>query len=145
MKRFAVEHEVAVHLVAHQTTPKFVAKENYPEPNLYTIKGGGTLADKADNIIAIWRENRNTDQNDTGVTFISQKIKKQKLTGIPGRLSLNFNRNKNRYEINGFSPLDEKSEAIQTQIIQPNLRREDLEESFLNPTPDQYGNVETPF
>ena len=136
LKRFAVDHEVAVHLVAHQVTPKFTAKENYPEPNLYSIKGGGTFADKADNIIAIWRENRNTDQSDTSVTFISQKIKKQKLTGIPGRTTIDFNRNKNRYEVNGRSPLDDKVEPEQQLLsIQPNLSHDDIEKGF-------YGNIE---
>ena len=47
-----------------------------------------------------------------------------------------------RYENVVYSWQDIES---QTQITQPNLRREDLEENFLNPTPDQYGNIETPF
>lgn len=116
LKRFAVDHGVSVHLVAHQVTPRFTAKENYPEPNLYSVKGGGTFADKADNIISIWRENRNTNQQDTSVTFISQKIKKQKLTGVPGRCILNYNRFKNRYEIDGYSPLEIKNTEVQAKL-----------------------------
>jgi twinkle protein len=106
LKRFAVKHMVSVNLVAHQVTPSFIKGENYPEPNLYKIKGGGTFADKADNVLAVWRENRNTDKFDTRVVFISQKIKKQKLTGIPGRADLTYDRNQNRYfEMNGKSPI----------------------------------------
>lgn len=107
LKRFAVKHMVSVNLVAHQVTPSFIKGENYPEPNLYKIKGGGTFADKADNVLAVWRENRNTDKFDTGVAFISQKIKKQKLTGIPGRADLTYDRNQNRYfEMSGKSPIN---------------------------------------
>ena len=106
LKRFAVEHNVAVHLVAHQTTPKFEAGKNYPEPNIYLIKGGGTFADKADNVCCVWRENRNTDQKDTSVKFISQKIKKQKLTGVPSSCVVNYDRFKNRYTENGVSPME---------------------------------------
>jgi twinkle protein len=113
LKKFAVQHEVAVHLVAHQVTPKFEEGKNYPEPNIYLIKGGGTFADKADNVCAVWRENRNTDIRDTGVKFISQKIKKQKLTGIPGSTTLEYNRHSNRYLYCGESPIDRKTEQEQ--------------------------------
>jgi len=117
LKRFAVKHDVSVNLVAHQVTPTFMKNENYPEPNLYRIKGGGTFADKADNVIAIWRENRNTDPKDTGVAFISQKIKKQKLTGIPGRYDIVFNRRENRYyDGMGDCPMEiMKREAFEVQ------------------------------
>ena len=113
LKKFAVQHEVEVHLVAHQVTPKFEVGKNYPEPNIYLIKGGGTFADKADNVCAVWRENRNTDIRDTAVKFISQKIKKQKLTGIPGSVSLTYDRHANRYLINGESPLNAVIESQQ--------------------------------
>jgi twinkle protein len=97
LKRFAVDHGVSMNLVAHQVTPAFIKDEDYPEPNIYKIKGGGTFGDKADNVLAVWREHRNTSKYDTAVSFISQKIKKQKLTGIPGRADLDYNRSENRY------------------------------------------------
>jgi len=106
LKKFALDHNVSVNLVAHQTTPLVQKGINYPEPNLYRIKGGGTFADKADNVLVVWRENRNTDHTDTKVKFISQKIKKQKLTGIPGTVELKFNRRTNRYLGQLGSPID---------------------------------------
>lgn len=115
LKKFAVSHDVEVHLVAHQVTPKFEAGKNYPEPNIYLIKGGGTFADKADNVCAVWRENRNTDIRDTSVKFISQKIKKQKLTGLPGATVLSYDKRSNRYFINGYSPL--ANEAVKQAEI----------------------------
>lgn len=120
LKAFAVKHEVCLHLVAHQVTPQFVPNKNYPEPNIYTIKGGGTFSDKADNVLIVWRENRNTDISDTSVKFISKKIKKQKLTGIPGEVIFNYERKSNRYFLNGSSPLADRIET-QTRInMKPN-------------------------
>lgn len=106
LKKFAVDHGVSVNLVAHQTTPLVQKGENYPEPNLYRIKGGGTFADKADNVLAVWREYRNTDPANTAVKFISQKIKKQKLTGIPGTAELQFDRRSNRYLGANSNPIE---------------------------------------
>jgi twinkle protein len=123
LKKFAVEHDVAVHLIAHQVTPDFIKNENYPEPNIYKIKGGGTFADKADNVLIVWRENRNTDIKDTSVKFISRKIKKQKLTGIPGDAILKYDRRTNRYLYLEQSPFDtvvENEQTIITEAIDPN-------------------------
>lgn len=106
LKKFAVDHMVCVHLVAHQSTPLINSEENYPKPNIYKIKGGGTFGDKADNVLIVWREFRNTDQKNTEVKFISQKIKKQKLTGIPGETIINYDRKSNRYLLNGVSPFN---------------------------------------
>ena len=38
LKRFAVEHNVAVHLVAHQTTPKFEVGKDYPNQTFTRLK-----------------------------------------------------------------------------------------------------------
>jgi len=116
LKKFAVDHDVAVHLVAHQSTPILAKGENYPMPNIYKIKGGGTFGDKADNVNVVWRENRNTDQTDPTVKFISQKIKKQKLTGIPGEAELIFDRSSNRYYTNGVSPFDLNRQPVQQEF-----------------------------
>lgn len=119
LKRFAIEHMVSVNLVAHQKTPFVERDKNYPEPNLFNIKGGGTFADKADNILAIWRENRNTDKKCTLVKFISQKIKKQKLTGIPGTANLDFDRRKNRYsDVSGVYPIQRLKYDIEQNLQQ---------------------------
>ena len=106
LKYFAVKNNMAVILVAHQITPK---KENglYPQPNSYTVKGGGTFADKVDNILFVHRPYYATDKSNPEVTFGSLKIKKQKLVGIPQAVEgFQFKRSKNRYYIDGFNPLD---------------------------------------
>ena len=81
LKRFAVDYDVSVHLVAHQLTARKNKEDGnrYHKPDLNNIKGGGTFADKADNVLYVWRPERALDFRDTSVIFASQKIKKQKL------------------------------------------------------------------
>jgi hypothetical protein len=69
LKHFAIINDVAVHLVAHQVTPMYVVGQDYPQPNAYKIKGGGTFADKADNVCFIWRKYRCTDPKNPLVVF----------------------------------------------------------------------------
>jgi twinkle protein len=94
---FTRKNNVSYHLVMHQTTPRKEKDGNYPPPSLYQIKGGGTFADSTDNSISVWRPNRATDPNDTTVIIKTDKIKKQKLVGIPFEITIDFNRKKNRY------------------------------------------------
>ena len=95
---FARQTNTSFHLVMHQVTP-VIEKESgkYPEPSMYRIKGGGSWSDGFDNVLSVWRTNYGNDKMDTEVQFASQKIKKQKLTGIPQRFKLEFNRKTNRY------------------------------------------------
>lgn len=97
LKRFAIDNDVSFHLVAHQVTPQFSGKENYPQPDIYKIKGGGTFADKADNVISVWRPFRKSNHNDNTVRIIVGKIKKQKLVGIPGEIDLFYDVSRNQY------------------------------------------------
>jgi twinkle protein len=94
---FTRKNNVSYHLVMHQTTPRKEKDGNYPPPSLYQIKGGGTFADSTDNSISVWRPNRATDPNDTTVIIKTDKIKKQKLVGIPFEIEIDFNRKRNRY------------------------------------------------
>ena len=112
LKRFAVDNDISIHLVAHQITPRKGEDGRYPKPDINSIKGGGTFADKADNVMFVWRQNRAIDFSDKFVTFGSQKIKKQKLVGIPQEIqAIEFNIKEQRYYFNNntpFTKVDEK-------------------------------------
>lgn len=144
LKAFAVKHNICLHLVAHQVTPKLMNNGKFPKPSRYAIKGGGTFSDKADNVILIWRENRN-ERGDTGVTFISEKIKKRKLTGITGETSFNFDFIKNRYTFEGHDPLNLPTEIKENENvwkdIQPNQKFEYVNNS--DPVMNSRGNAFT--
>lgn len=96
---FARQTNSSFHLVMHQLTPQQDGEtKKYPEPSMYRIKGGGSWSDGFDNILSVWRPNYASDKLDSEVQFSSQKIKKQKLVGIPQRLQMSFDRKSNRYK-----------------------------------------------
>lgn len=107
LKRYGIEKDVSVNLVAHQLTARKNEKDGgrYYRPELNNIKGGGTFADKADNVLFVWRPNRALDFKDPEVIFGSQKIKKQKLVGTPQNIDgIVYNIRDSRYYFNGVSP-----------------------------------------
>ena len=111
LKRFALDYNISIHLVAHQVTPIKDNDGRYIKPDVNRIKGGGTFADKADNVMFIWRPERALDFSNTLVTFGSQKIKKQKLVGIPQEINdISFNVREQRYYYGGKTPFKEVDE-----------------------------------
>ena len=69
------------------------------------IKGGGTFADKADNVLFVWRPDRAIDFSSRKVIFGSQKIKKQKLVGYPQDIeNISFDIKSSRYSFSGNTP-----------------------------------------
>jgi twinkle protein len=108
LKRFAVDNKISVNLVAHQVTPQKDESGRYYKPDVNRIKGGGTFSDKADNVMFVWRPQRALDFSNTSVIFGSQKIKKQKLVGIPQEVeNINFNIKEQRYYFEGYSPFND--------------------------------------
>ena len=101
-KRYAVKNKVAFNLVTHKLTARKDNNGRYVKPDLNYIKGGGAFADAADNVLYVWRPERALDFASTEVMFGSQKIKKQKLVGIPSDITnINFRRKENRYTFDG--------------------------------------------
>lgn len=94
---FTRAYNVSLHLVMHQVTPAIQENNLHPKPSMYRIKGGGTWADGTDNIMSIQRPMYAVDKVDDEVKFTSQKIKKQKLVGIPQEFQMRFDRKTNRY------------------------------------------------
>jgi twinkle protein len=108
LKRFAVDNNISIHLVAHQVTPQKNDDGRYPKPDVNRIKGGGTFADKADNVLFVWRPDRAIDFSSKKVTFGSQKIKKQKLVGYPQDIeNISFDIRSSRYSFNGRTPFSQ--------------------------------------
>lgn len=100
LKRWTVSRKLCTILVAHQNPPDRRAAngKDYPQPDIYKIKNGGTFADKADNVIWLWRPLRVSDEGAAVVTFGAGKIKKKKLVGIPGQCDLLYDWRTNGYQ-----------------------------------------------
>jgi len=142
LKRFSIENDLSVNLVAHQVTPQKNDKDGgrYFRPELNRIKGGGTFADKADNVLYVWRPNRALNFKDPDVVFGSQKIKKQKLVGVPQNVDqITFNVRDQRYYFNGVSPftLFDKQRTNSDELLKP------IELVTLENIKDAFGEVLT--
>lgn len=107
LEAFTRRHNLSMHLVAHQLTPKLTEDGNRPKPSGYTVKGGGSFYDGTDNMLMIWRPNYEKDKNDPSVVFASSKIKKHKIVSKPNSINISFNVDKNRYiSQNGLDMFD---------------------------------------
>jgi twinkle protein len=110
-KRFALKHDIYKITIAHPKTLKKKTDKSgmfigYDCPDPYDLNGGAMWNNKMDDIMAGYRPNFYTDITDTTVEIHVQKIKKQKLVGIPGVCTLKFDRRSNRYlEYDIISPL----------------------------------------
>jgi twinkle protein len=141
---FTRKQNVSYHLVMHQTTPRKNTDGNYPPPNSYAIKGGGTFADSADNCLIVWRPLRGTDPTSTLVTIKSDKIKKQKLVGMPHEIEIDFDRQKNRYvSLDGYDYFSGNSKLIVPEhYSEPKFKSNGLSDFDF---PDDRNNKPNPF
>lgn len=105
---FCRQTNTSFHLVMHQLTPTIDLQGGgkYQEPSMYRVKGGGSWSDGFDNVLSVWRPDYAKDKFSNEVVFSSQKIKKQKLVGIPQRFQMAFDRKSNRYiDFNSDRPI----------------------------------------
>ncbi len=118
-KMFALKHNTYELITAH---PKLMKKNDsggYDAPDMYDVSGGAMWGNKIDNMISLLRPQQTTDPTGTNVEIHIKKVKKQKLVGVPGWVEMDFDRTKNRFYLNGKSPLDE---SLEVQMrINPNL------------------------
>lgn len=103
VKRFAQNQDIFFIICAHPVKPQRLGSTKmYDEPSQYDLAGGAMWDNKSDNILCYHRPNFFTDPKDTWCTLTSQKIKKQKLNGLPGKVHFFFERFKSRYfELSG--------------------------------------------
>jgi len=107
-KRFAQKHDIAYYIAGHPNASLEMVNGNYSMPTVYKYAGGAMWNNKCDNILCYHRPYAITEPSNTECFFVSQKIKKRKLTGIPGTSIMNFNIFTNRFsDENGFCPFDQ--------------------------------------
>ena len=116
-KRLAQIHDIYMIIISH---PKGNLSKNgngdYEKPNIYDLSGGAMWSNKCDNVLCTYRPYYSSDYERRDVEFTSQKIKKQKLCGIPGTVQLVFKRGQMRYvemdgQVETSNPLDKKKEV----------------------------------
>lgn len=117
VKRFAQKHKLCFNITAHPTKPPLTAGEKWRCPDQFSLAGGAMWGNKADNVLAVHRPNYRDNKADTLVEWHAHKIKKQKLVGRPGFVTLDFNYGQNRYTVNQASPLEPHA----SRIVAPEL------------------------
>ena len=107
-KRFAQTRNIFMLVITH---PKGDIKKdkdgNYEIPDIYNLSGGAMWSNKCDNVVCVYRPYWNTDRDNPMVWVESQKIKKQRLCGRPGKTIMEFDWKTLRYnEASEISPLN---------------------------------------
>lgn len=126
VKRFTQNNNIFFLIITHPKTPIRNKSANiYDEPTAYEISGGAMWNNKPDNMLCYNRPNYFTNPKDAWCTFSSQRIRKQKLNGVPGKVNFTYDVNKSRFfehdfEPNdtsvGFNPLENKTQAMKPNI-----------------------------
>ncbi len=95
-KLFAVKHDIPVLLVEHPRSTGGTSNEDRPEPSPFMIYGGSLWWNKVDVFFTV---DRNMfDSDDPNVNIKIWKVKKQRLMGVPGEVTLSFDYKTGRYE-----------------------------------------------
>jgi len=106
-KRFARQYEQCLFVSAHPVKPQTENGKTWRCPTQFDLSGGAMWGNKADNVLAVHRPNYLKNKQDTSVEWHAHKIKKQKLVGRPGWVSLDFRYLENRYYLGGVCPLND--------------------------------------
>jgi len=121
--RFVQNNDLYSMIVTHPNKPqKNGTNKVYSEPDVYDLAGGAMWNNKAYNILCYHRPNFYLDPKDPYCTLTSQKIKRQKLNGIPGKVDFKYVRETSRFmELEnedtsefGYNPLTELVKDMKT-------------------------------
>ena len=94
-------------IVAHPSKLVKLASNEYPCPSAYDLSGGSMWNNMMDNIMVVHRPTAENEPENNLVIIKTVKIKKKKVVGKTGKVSMTFDFKKARYfqEIDGFNPL----------------------------------------
>lgn len=97
-KRLAQKYQIFMIIIAHPKTGLTKTKDgDYDKPNVYDLAGGAMWSNKCDNVLCTYRPYYTSNKESRMVEFTSQKIKKHKLCGTPGDVSLIYKSTTMRY------------------------------------------------
>jgi twinkle protein len=97
-KRFALTHNICYTMTAHPRGMRKNKDGEYEEVDFYDLSGGAMWGNKIDNFLVVHRPFQSSDPKNAVVEIIVRKIKKQKLVGVPGRVTWSFDRATNRFK-----------------------------------------------
>lgn len=110
LRGWARKRNICVILIAHQNPPeKKTGDGDFPEPDMYRVKNGGSFADRTDNLLTVHRPFGFSQPSNPLVVVTAKKLKKKKLLMADrGPAELDYVWTENRYhdhKLGGKSPL----------------------------------------
>ncbi len=122
---FAKKHHQCFNMTMHPTKPvkslpKPGVEPTWNCPDQFDLAGGAMWGNMLHNVMAVHRPFYLQNKANTTVEWHSHKIKKQKLVGRPGFVTLDFDFARNRYMLNGSNPL----EPAASKIVNPGAFQE---------------------
>lgn len=123
LRGFARKRNLCVILIAHQNPPeKKTQTGDYPEPDMYRVKNGGSFADRTDNLLTVHRPLGFSVPSDPTVVLSAKKLKKKKLLMADrGSCEIDYVWMENRYHDSrlGGSPLAMKKMVARAAPLAP--------------------------
>ena len=116
-KRFARQYNQCLVISHHPVKPQTDNGKVWRCPTQFDLSSGAMWGNKADNVLAVHRPFYLENKSNTLVEWHAHKIKKQKLVGRPGFVTLDFDYARNRYTLDGTSPF----EPWASHIVAPEL------------------------
>lgn len=99
--RFAQRNNVYFDIIMHPKAMSKSSSGNYECPDIFDMNDGAMWNNKLDNILVYHRPFKQTDGHNPTAEFHSKKIKRQKIVGKPGFITLEYIARTRRFEING--------------------------------------------
>lgn len=132
LRGFARKRNLCVILIAHQNPPdKKTATGDFPEPDMYRVKNGGSFADRTDNLLTVHRPFGFSEPKNPITVVTAKKLKKKKLLMADrGSAEIDYVWMENRYydpELSSRSPLSvRKLEPAPPQEVEQVFEDEEL-------------------
>lgn len=104
-ERFAQQYQVLLTIITHPNRTGKKEDGNYEAPDVYDLNGGPVWNARSTNIYTYHRPYYSTNPNDPTCELIFRKIKDQSLMGVPGTVTLDYDRETFRFYDNGYNPL----------------------------------------
>jgi len=121
INRFTSKNDLLMLIGVHPPTPEKNSSKVYNAPSMFDVEGGAAWSKKLYEILCVHRTT--DDPQDTTTEVHVQKVKFQKITGLPTPRSmpakLNFQRHSNRFtDPDGHDPLEQakKDKEIQFEL-----------------------------
>jgi hypothetical protein len=117
--RFAQQNDIFFDIIAHPKAMRKDGAANYPMPDVFDIADGAMWNNKMHNILIYHRPNHQQDPTDPTCEVAFKKIKKQKITGEKGIITITLDRPTRRFIYDGVDILGQLLNDVKKPVEIP--------------------------